>query len=131
MVTKARVINAPSTGALIDALWAVREEKRLLESQIKEVEERADTLQTQLMERMNAEGLEKATGSKASTSLTETVVADVRDWDEFWAWIAKKKYFHLVQRRVSDLAYRELLETGVKVPGTQPFTKKKLTLRSL
>lgn len=131
MVAKARVINAPSTGALIDALWAVREEKRLLESQIKEVEERADTLQTQLMERMNAEGLEKATGSKASTSLTETVVADVRDWDEFWAWIAKKKYFHLVQRRVSDLAYRELLETGVKVPGTQPFTKKKLTLRSL
>jgi hypothetical protein len=40
-------------------------------------------------------------------------------------------YFHLLQKRVSEPAYRELLEKGKKVPGVQPFTARKLNLRSL
>jgi hypothetical protein len=37
----------------------------------------------------------------------------------------------LYYRRVSDPAYRELLETKGVVPGIQPFTKTKLNLRNL
>jgi hypothetical protein len=128
---KTKTAPPPSTGSLIDQHWAAREEKRRLEEQVKAVEKTIAELDTQLLERMDAEGLEKATGTKATASISKSVVADVQDWDAFWAFIAKKKFFHLVQRRVSDPAYRELLEAGTAVPGVQPFPKRKLNLRSL
>jgi len=130
--TKAAVkAKAPSTGALIDQFWAAREEKRRLETQVKEVEATLKSLEEQLTEHLDAEGLEKATGSKATVSISSAVVADVQDWDAFWPYIARNKFWHLVQRRVSDPAYRELLDQGKKVPGVLPFTKRKLNLRSL
>lgn len=133
MATKAAVKNArpPTTGALIDQHWAAREEKRHLEEQAKEVEAKIKEIEAQLFERLDAEGLEKATGSKASISISSSVVADVQDWDALWPYIAKNKLFHMVQRRISDPAYRELLELGKKVPGVQPFTNRRLNLRSL
>lgn len=128
---KARTTSAPTMGTLIDSIWASREEKRRLEVQVKEAETTIAELQTQLMERMEAEGTDKAQGSKASVSISKNVVADVQDWDAFWAYVIKKKYTHLLQRRVSDPAYRELLEAGQNVPGVEPFTKRALNVRSL
>lgn len=131
MVAKTKASNAPSMGALIDRLWACREEKRRLEEQIKEVEKTIEGLTEAVFGALETNGLDKATGSKASVSVSTNVVADVQDWDAFWAYIIKNKYTHLLQRRVSDPAYRELVEAGKKVPGVQPFPKRKLTLRSL
>lgn len=133
MATKTAKATArpATTGAIIDDIWAMREEKRRLESEVKEVEARIKTAQDDLMERMKSEGIEKATGSKASVSLSSTVVADVQDWDAFWPYIAKNKFWHLVQKRVSDPAYRELLDLGKKVPGVQPFTKHAVLVRTL
>ncbi len=126
--TKSR---APTVGALIDQIWAAREEKRRLEAQIKEVETTIADINEQLMERLEAEGLDKASGSKATVSVSTNTVANVDDWDAFWAYIIKNKFTHLLQRRVSDPAYRELLEAGKKVPGVQPFVKRTLNVRSL
>lgn len=118
-------------GSLIDRIWASREEKRRLEEQAKEVSAQIAALEEELMERMNAEGTDKAQGTKASVSITSSVVADVQDWGAFWVYISRNKFWHLVQRRVSDPAYRELLEQGKKVSGVQPFTKRKLNVRSI
>jgi hypothetical protein len=132
MATKAAVRARPATvGALIDQLWATREVKRDIESQLKEVEARIAELNTELMERMEQEGLDKASGTKATISVSTNTVAAVEDWDEFWKYILKNKYTHLLQRRVSDPAYRELLEAGKKVPGVQPFVKRSLNVRSI
>lgn len=129
--TKTVKTRAPSVGAVIDQIWAVREEKRRLEAQVKEVALKIEELETALMERLEAEGLDKATGTKASVSVGSSVVADVQDWDAFWGFIFKNKYTHLLQRRVSEPAYRELLDAGKKVPGVQPFTKRKLNVRTV
>lgn len=120
----------PSTGAIIDQLWGYREQKRGLEAQVKEVEDKIKATEESIMERLGAEGLEKATGTKASVSITSSITADVQDWDLFYPFIAKNKFWHLLQRRVSDTGYRELLEQGKKVPGVVPFTKKRINLRS-
>lgn len=130
---KAAAVKAkpPTTGALIDQYWAAREEKRRLEADVKEVETKLKEIEAQLLERMDAEGLEKATGSKAGASISTNTVANVEDWDVFWAYIIKNKYTHLLQRRVSDPSYRELLEAGKKVPGVAPFIKRTLNVRSL
>ena len=118
-------------GTVIDQLWAAREEKRKLEEQVKEISTTITDIEEQLMERMDAEGMDKATGKKGSVSITTNVVANVTDWDELYPYIAKNKYWHLLQRRASDPGFRELWDAGKKTPGVQPFVKKKLNLRSV
>lgn len=118
-------------GSQIDKMFDLREKKRELEAQIalldaeyREVEERV-LLQ---MEEQKASGFK---GSKASASITHTVVGSVEDWDKLNAYVKKTGHFHLFQRRLADAAYRELMEQGKKVPGVVPFTKKRLNLRAV
>ena len=127
--TKTRTPKAPTLGDKIDEMYALREKKRELETSIKDLEGRIATIESELMESMAAQGVDKMTGARASVSISTTTVAAVEDWDSFLAYIYKNKFGHLLQRRVSDPAYRELIEAGKKVPGVQPFSKQRLNLR--
>jgi hypothetical protein len=123
------VKKPPTIGSDIDALFDLREKKRDLEAAIKDIDGKAADIESRLMETMELNGVDKSAGAKASVSITSTVTASVEDWDSFYEYIRKNKFFHLLQRRVSDPAYRELLDAGKKVPGVQPFVKKRLNLR--
>lgn len=138
--------RAATVGSLIDAMWEKREKKRKLEAEVKLLDDDMLALEEALTERMNKEGMAKATGKNASVSFTSSISANPQGeegWALLYAFIAKKKYWHLLQRRVSDTAYREVLallngggkleELTIKnqVPGTLPFTKKRLNLRAL
>lgn len=116
-------------GALVDEMFALREAKRALEAQVAGIEKDYAALEEQLMSKLDAEGTDKAAGKKATVSITSTVVGNVTDWDAFGAYIIKNKYLHLLQRRVSDPAARELFELKGKIPGCEPFTKRRLNLR--
>ena len=129
--TPAAPKRAPSLGSQIDAMWALREKKRALEASAKEIEEQILAAEADLMEAMEANGVEKMTGRHASVSVSTSIVASVTDWDELWKFILKTKNTQLLQRRVSDPAYRELLEMGKKVPGAESFNKKRLNLRAI
>lgn len=129
--TTAVKTKPPALGSLIDRLWASREEKRKIEDQLKEVGQAITDLEEQVMAAMDEGGMEKATGKKGSVSITTQVVANVEDWDALYPFIAKNKYWHLLQRRASDPGFRELWDAGKKTPGVQPFTKKKLNLRTV
>ena len=120
---------APTPGSDIDALFELREKKRSLEAAVKDLDGQASLVEERLMETMAKNGLDKATGKLASVSISSNTVANVEDWDAFLAYIYKNKLGHLLQRRVSDPAYRELLEAKKAVPGVQPFTKRRLNLR--
>lgn len=116
-------------GPAIDKLHDLRESKRELESKIKKIEDEYFELEGQLMEKLAAEGTDKAAGKKAGVSITTSVVTNVTDWDAFEKFVKKTGYFHLYQRRVSEPAVREILEKKGSVPGTEPFNKKRLNLR--
>lgn len=122
-----------TVGSSIDKLWQLREEKRAADAIVAKIEEAIKAQEEVVFESLDAQGLKKGDGAKASVSIGESVIASVTDWDALWTYIAKTKNFQLVQKRVSDLAWRELmgLSKGKGVPGTESFTKKKLTLRSL
>lgn len=125
-----RAKRAVPLGGLVDKMFQLREKKREIEAAAKDLSGQIETLESEIMEAMKAQGVDKMSGSLASVSISSTTVARVTDWDAFWAYIHKMKYGHLLQRRVSDPAYRELLESGKKVPGTEPFTNLRLNLRT-
>lgn len=127
------VLKGGTIGSVIDDMWALREKKRKADLVVKGIEEEIAAQETIVFDRLEKEGLKKADGTKASVSIGEATVASVTDWDALWAYAAKNKYFHLFQKRISDPAWRELMEKnkGKGVPGTEAFTKRKLNLRSL
>lgn len=118
-------------GSMIDNLWQLREDKRKSEAATKLIEKDIEAAETELLERLDKEGMDKATGKLGTISVGEALVGTIEDWDAFTAFLAKTKNFQLVQRRISDVAYRELLGMGKPVPGIKPFTKRKLNLRSV
>ncbi len=118
-------------GPMIDNLWQLREDKRKSEAATKLIEKDIEAAETELLERLDKEGMDKATGRLGTISVGEALVGTIEDWDAFTAFVAKTKNFQLVQRRISDVAYRELLGMGKPVPGIKPFTKRKLNLRSV
>lgn len=141
---RARKVAAPAEkpmtlGEATDKLWALREEKRKVDAEVKRLElaikgdadKKIVGMEGIVMSLLDAQGTRKAEGSKASVSINEVVVCNVEDWEALWPWIAKTKNFHLVQKRVSDPGMRELWALGKVIPGAQPFTKRNLSLRSL
>lgn len=120
-----------SIGNIIDNIHALREQKRALEVEVKKVEAAYHEAEEQLLARFDAEGVTQSRGSAATCSVTVTVSGEVKDWDAFYAFMAKKKYFHLMQKRLSDPALRELWEQNKSIPGVEPFNKRRLNVRSL
>lgn len=133
MATKAAVkaAPAPTLGSLIDQLWATREAKRIKEAEIKDLEIQIAAMETVVIESLDSQGVDASRGKSASVSITKTTNFNIADFDAFAKYVAKTKYFHLFQRRVSEVAAREIFELKGAVPGLEPYVKRKLNLRSL
>lgn len=119
-------------GQLVDYSQELREKIRVLSKQVDDLKEERDKVEAQILESMDEQGVVKASGSKATASVTETIVGHVKDWDRFYGFITRTKAFHLLERRVANGAYREELNARHKpIPGVEPFTKRSIGLRTL
>ena len=117
-------------GKTIDKIFSLRKKKAELEAAVKDVEGQIALLDAEVLEALEASGVEKTATKHGTVSISTSTVAQVTDWDAFLAYIYRNKYGHLLQRRVSDPAWRELIEQGKKVPGTTGFVKKRLNYRA-
>jgi len=118
-------------GVRIDQLHNIRERKRELEEQVKQLSEQMNELEGQLIDQMDKEGVVRSTGNTATVSISVSVRPSIDDWDAFYAYIHRNKYYHLLERRPSVTGCRELFETKGKIPGAVPFTQRKLNIRSV
>lgn len=123
-------LTQSAIGKSIDKVFLLRKKKAELEAAVKDVEGQIADLDAEIMEAMHQSGLEKTATKMGTVSVSTSTVAQVENWDAFLAYIYKNKYGHLLQRRVSDPAWRELIEQGKKVPGTTGFIKKRLNYRT-
>jgi hypothetical protein len=126
-----KVTKVEPLGKLIDKLDLLREKKREAAEKLKACETEYDALSQTLLERLQTEGMDKATGKKATISVSKTIVANIVDFDALAKYVKRTGFFHLFQRRISDPAFRELYESKGVVPGLEPFTKVKLNHSSL
>lgn len=117
-------------GSLADSMFVLREKKRVLEVEVKDLSKQLEEAEKQMLELLDAQGTTKGDGKKASVSITEAVVPNVTDWDLFWAFVIKGKHTHLLQNRVSAPAWREMCELKKAPPGVVAFTKRTINLRN-
>lgn len=118
-------------GAMIDELFEMREEYRRLTKEAEAIKRDMDELEQALMCSLDNVGLQMGRGGKASASVTEQLVPNVHDWDAVEEYVYSHQALYLLQRRMSPPAWRELAEAGEVVPGTEPFTKRSISLRKL
>lgn len=135
-------MKTPTIGQLIDKLHSIREKRAELAAKDKPLEVEEKELRDSIMAALAAQGTDEGKSKKLKVSITYNTVANVKDWDAFWNFILKGKgqYNHLLQRRVSDPAYRELvslaendkkLAKALAEAGVESFIAAKLNLRSL
>lgn len=120
-------------GELVDELCELcelRDKKRAAQSVVDELDKEYREKEQALLSVLEEQGIDKVSGKKATVSRRTSVVANVVDWDAFYAFIHRHKHYHLLQRRVSDPAWRELMERK-PVPGTEAFTKVTLGMTAL
>jgi len=110
----------------------LRDKLRDLSEQEKEINKKIAELDAQVMEKLEAEGLDKTSiTGLATVSIAEQTVPNVTDWEAFGNFILENKYLEFLHRRVSSKAYEEFLTSGEEVPGVEPRTIKKINMRSL
>jgi hypothetical protein len=133
-------MKTPTIGSLIDKLFGVREKRRALAKEDEALAKEVEQLTADILAQLDAQGMDKASSKKATASISHVTVANVTDWDKFHAFVKKTGFFHLLQRRVSDPSYREVVEiasTDKKMAkalaeaGVEPFVKTNLNLRAL
>lgn len=128
----ARALVGTTIGDRIDQLAELRARKQDLEAQINTITAEYEAISAELMEAMEGQKTQKATGATATASITTSFVGNVTDWEALNTFIKKTGHFQLYQRRLSDPAVRELWQLkGGDIPGIERFTKKRLNLRAL
>lgn len=114
---------------LSDEILGFKEQEKALAGQIDDLKEKREALELQLIEEAAKHGLNKGAGGASTFKIEDVTVPQGQDWDEFYAYIHEKKFYHLLQRRLSSTAFQELWGQGVNVPGVDKFTKTKVTVK--
>lgn len=112
---------------LISELWTLRESKRELSQQEKALSERYNTLKQELIHQLDEQGVSGAKATRARVVITESQVVQTQDWDAFCAYVRENNAFHLLQKKPSVTACKEL----TSIEGTLPPGISLLTIRDI
>lgn len=115
-------------GSLADQMLELRTERIALERQAKELKSKETELQSKILEQLAEQGLTKAGGKISTVSVNSQTIPTVTDWSKVEKFVLETGRFYLLQRRISNPAYIEMLEHEGSVPGIDPTILTKLSL---
>lgn len=124
--------NSPtSIGGIIDRMQLLRTERRELSARDKELKEEFDELEKRLIDTLDEQESLQGKSKTATATITESVVPNITDWDAFLKYVREFDAMHLLQRRVNSAGWNEITELdGEPPPGTEPFKKRTVSLKS-
>ncbi len=103
-------------GQSIDALFNLREQKRELNQQIKEIDETYSQIESKLIATLQEQEMATGKSKLASATISTSIVPNVGDWEAFYKFIVDSNQPFLLEQRTSVTAYRDLLQAGEEVP---------------
>ena len=127
-----QILPVLTLGNLIAQIEKVNAEIAEISAKDKDARARKQAIEADLMALMDSQQTRVSEYKGKRISITESEEPNVTDWDAFLAGAVKGKYLHLVQRRISAPAWRELRALkGKDVAGTEVFVKRSLSVRSV
>ena len=115
----------------IDEMYMLRERKKGLSNQIKEIDAELAECEAWLLSRYQEVGTTTSRGTLASATVAEAVVPNIVDWGAVSEWIMENDGVYLCHRRISAGPWKELMDAGTTIPGIEAYTKTTISLRKL
>ena len=116
-------VKLPATlAACADLYYALQQDRLAAEKVAAAIEEKEKYVKEHLILNLPAADATGVAGKVARVTRRTKVIAQVRDWALFNAYILKLKRPDLLQRRLNESAIGELWDAKKKVPGVEPFT---------
>jgi hypothetical protein len=115
---------------LLTELAKTKKEIKLIQADEKAFKTQQRELETQIVIRMQEQGLDKVSNDLCTVSIKQEIVPTVQDWDLLQEHVAKTNQFELLQKRMSATAYRELMSLGMDVPGVVSTELTRVNFRS-
>jgi hypothetical protein len=119
-------------GACVDMAYNLRAERleyqKKVEAELAVMKKKEDEIEEHILQSFDKSDIEGAKGSVATASVSRMTVPSVKDWPTVFAWIAKKKAWDLMEKRMARVAYRDRMEAGQEIPGVESFVKVSLSL---
>ena len=116
-------------GDMIDELRDLKDERKLVNKRGDELGAQIQVVEAKLLAAMDSAGTDISRKDGTSAVATETVVADPEDWEEFYEYVKANDAFYLIQRRINNKPFQELIDSGQSVPGLSVFKKRSISLR--
>ncbi|MCP4773203.1 MAG: hypothetical protein GY880_03085 [Planctomycetaceae bacterium] len=106
--------------------------KEIESGELKSIKTTLDELDRTITRKMQDIGLRQVqdASGKATFYLTDEIVPKVLDWDSVYPYVAKNGYWHLFYRKLTAKAFREIIEHGEEVPGTEAEVVTRLKMQS-
>lgn len=124
----APLVMPKTLGACADLLFTTREVRLKMEKEVAKVAARESEIREHLIRELPKADASGVSGKIARATRSEKIVAQVKDWPLFYAYIKKSGNFAMLQRRIGDAAIQEQWENKKKVPGVEPFTVVSISL---
>jgi hypothetical protein len=129
--TVPEVLDNRTPGSLIDLVFVLREQRKLIEARAELIKADEDRIKEHLIQRLTKSELTKLAGKIAQCSLTQTDVASAEDWDKINEYIEKQDAWDLRNKALNQAALRARREAGEVVPGVTWFRDVKINVRKL
>lgn len=98
-----------------------------LSKQTKKLNERQEYLKQMIITQLRVEGLELIRTEAGTASVKRKDHPAVSEWPLLLKFIIEKGQTQLLKKDVNGAAYRELVESGIEVPGVKCFEEDKLS----
>ena len=115
---------------VLGRLKEIRDERRELSRHDKELKDEFDQLKIVMIGKLTEQGVTRAANDEVTAVLTKTLVPQVHDRAAVEKYIYENDALYLMKFELKAAAYRELLQAGTEIPGTSPFEKIDLNLRT-
>lgn len=126
---KAAVIKIPKTiGACADRLFELKAQMSIVNKQLEALDAERKKIQEHVINELPKSNATGISGKTANVRVITADVPQVQDWEAFYGYVRKTKRTDLMQRRLSEGAIAEILDSGKTVPGVVPFTVVKISL---
>lgn len=120
-----------SIGQEIDALWALKQKKKLIEAKAELVQEEINAVEAALLERMDREQTTAGAGQLAKVTVSDFDRYNITDEESFYKYIKRTGYFHLLEKRASVTGCRELYQRNKAIPGITPYIKRTVKVTAI
>jgi len=106
-------------GTLIDQLGKLDAKLKIEEAKLQPTKEKIKQKRIDIMQALNNEKTEKASGALGSVSISRKTNLIVEDPDQFYKFVGRTKGWDLLPKSVNATAYNARIDAGKKVAGVR------------